>query len=109
MESPQAGYQQISTGHLDLLCAFEGLPVASPQAMDFLCTWPNNNKPGGLLATLRERGLADSLKASALYEFAEQALLHIEFKLDNDQTLNDNHTLLNAWLGFLADHADWGT
>ncbi|MBC3347828.1 pyrroloquinoline quinone biosynthesis protein PqqF [Pseudomonas sp. SWRI196] len=107
MASHQASYQQVSAGRLDLLCAFEGLPVASPQAMDFLCTWLNNSKPGGLLATLRQRGLADSLKASTLYEFAEQALLHIEFKLDNDQTPNDIRPLLHDWLGFFAVQDDW--
>ncbi|MBT2297076.1 pyrroloquinoline quinone biosynthesis protein PqqF [Pseudomonas fluorescens] len=107
MASPQAGYQQISTGRLDQLCAFEGLPVASPQAMDFLCTWLNNSKPGSLLATLRQRGLADSLEASTLYEFAGQALLHIAFKLGNDQTLNDIQPLLHDWLGFFAAQDDW--
>lgn len=107
MASHQSGYQQVSPGRLDLLYAFEGLPVASPQTMDFLCTWLNNSKPGGLLATLRQRGLADSLKASALYEFAEQALLHIEFKLDNDHALNDIQPLLHDWLGFFAAQDDW--
>ncbi len=77
MASSQTSYQQAREGCLDLLFAFEDLPAASPQALDFLCTWLNSSKPGGLLATLRQRGLADSLKATALYEFAGQALLHI--------------------------------
>ncbi|WP_210641515.1 pyrroloquinoline quinone biosynthesis protein PqqF [Pseudomonas sp. Tri1] len=107
MEASPAVYQQPREGCLDLLLAFEDLPVASPQAMDFLCTWLNSSKPGGLLATLRQRGLADSLKATPLYEFAGQALLHIEFKLDNDQASNQIQPLLHDWLGFFAAQDDW--
>ncbi|AHL36309.1 peptidase M16 [Pseudomonas brassicacearum] len=107
MESPLGGYQQLREGCLDLLFAFEDLPAASPQALDFLCTWLSSSKPGGLLATLRQRGLADSLKATPLYAFAGQALLHIEFKLDNDQASNEIQPLLHDWLGFFAAQDDW--
>lgn len=109
MEVSQAGYQQAREGYLDLLWAFEELPVASPQALDFLCTWLNSSKPGGLLATLRQRGLADSLKATSLYEFAGQALLHVEFKLDNDRASNQIQPLLHDWLGFFAAQDDWAS
>lgn len=107
MESSQTSYQQAREGCLDLLFAFEDLPAASPQALDFLCTWLNSSKPGGLLATLRQRGLADSLKASALYEFAGQALLHIECKHSNAPTAAKIQPLLHDWLGFFAAQDDW--
>lgn len=107
VESAQAGYQQTREGCLDLLFTFEDLPAASPQALDFLCTWLNASKPGGLLATLRQRGLADSLKATPLYEFAGQALLHIELKFDNDRAPNEIQPLLHDWLGFFAAQEDW--
>ena len=107
MASSQTSYQQVREGCLDLLFAFEALPAASPQALDFLCTWLNASKPGGLLATLRQRGLADSLKATALYEFAGQALLHIEFKHGNAQAAAQIQPLLHDWLGFFAAQDDW--
>ncbi|ROM69233.1 coenzyme PQQ biosynthesis protein PqqF [Pseudomonas brassicacearum] len=107
MESSLGGYPQLREGCLDLLFAFEDLPAATPQAMDFLCNGLNASKPGGLLATLRQRGLADSLKATPLYAFAGQALLHIEFKLDNDQASNEIQPLLHDWLGFFAAQDDW--
>ncbi|WLH00762.1 pyrroloquinoline quinone biosynthesis protein PqqF [Pseudomonas beijingensis] len=107
MASSQTSYQQVREGCLDLLFAFEALPAASPQALDFLCTWLNSSKPGGLLATLRQRGLADSLKATALYEFADQALLHIECKHGNAQAAVQIEPLLHDWLGFFAAQDDW--
>lgn len=107
LASAQTRYQQAREGCLDLLFAFEALPAASPQALDFLCTWLNSSKPGGLLATLRQRGLADSLKATALYEFAGQGLLHIEFKHGNAQAAAQIQALLHDWLGFFAAQDDW--
>ncbi|MCE0462290.1 pyrroloquinoline quinone biosynthesis protein PqqF [Pseudomonas uvaldensis] len=107
MASPAASYQQVGKARLDLLFTFEQLPVASPQAMDFLCTWMNSSKAGGLLATLRQLGLVDNLKATPLYAFAGQALLHIEFKLENDQAMDRIRPLLHDWLGFFAAQDDW--
>ncbi|SDB41481.1 coenzyme PQQ biosynthesis probable peptidase PqqF [Pseudomonas sp. NFACC23-1] len=107
MASSPTSYQQAREGCLDLLFAFEDLPAASPQALDFLCMWLNSSKPGGLLATLRQRGLADSLKATALYEFAGQALLHIEFKHANAPASAQIQPLLHDWLGFFAAQVDW--
>lgn len=107
MASSQTSYQQARAGGLDLLFAFEDLPAASPQALDFLCTWLNSSKPGGLLATLRQRGLTDSLKATPLYEFAGQALLHIELKPANAPAAEQILPLLRDWLGFIAAQADW--
>jgi len=107
MASPPASYQQTREGGLDLLFTFEQLPVASPQALDFLCTSLNSSKPGGLLATLRERGLAGSLKATPLYEFAGQALLHLGLKLDNPTGAKEIQRLIQDWLGFFAAQDDW--
>jgi len=107
MAASQASYQQVGEEHFDLLHALENLPEASPQALDFLCTWLNASKPGGLLATLRQRGLADSLQATVLYEFAGQALLHIEFKRDNARAPDEIQALLHDWLGFFAAQDDW--
>ncbi|BBP61937.1 coenzyme PQQ synthesis protein F [Pseudomonas sp. St316] len=107
MASLQSSYQQAREGYLDLLFAFEDLHAASPQALEFLCTWLNSSKPGGLLATLRRRGLADSLNATALYEFAGQALLHIELKHANAQTAAQIQPLLRDWLGFFVAQDDW--
>jgi coenzyme PQQ biosynthesis probable peptidase PqqF len=109
MESSETSYQQVNDRCFDLLFAFEDLPSASPQALDFLCTWLNTGKPGGLLATLRQRGLADSLKATPLYEFAGQALLHIELKLDEPQRRNEIQPLLHDWLGFFTAQDDWAS
>ncbi|WP_339477209.1 pyrroloquinoline quinone biosynthesis protein PqqF [Pseudomonas sp. RL_5y_Pfl2_73] len=107
MATSQTSYQQGHEGCLDLLFAFEDLPAASPQALDFLCTWLNSSKPGGLLATLRQRGLADSLKATVLYEFTGQALLHIELKHADAQAAAQIQPLLHDWLGFFAAQDDW--
>ncbi len=107
MATSQTSYQQAREGCLDLLFAFEDLPAASPQALDFLCTWLNSSKPAGLLATLRQRGLADSLKATPLYEFAGQALLHIELKHANAPAAEQILPLLRDWLGFFAAQDDW--
>jgi len=109
MTSTETGYQLARQGSLDALFAFENLPAASPQTFDFLCHWLNTHKPGGLLATLRQRGLADSLKAMSLYEFSGQALLHIELKLDSDRAPTDSQPLLRDWLGFFAAQDDWAS
>ncbi|MCJ8206002.1 pyrroloquinoline quinone biosynthesis protein PqqF [Pseudomonas sp. RGM2987] len=107
MASTQSRYQQVRDGGLDLLFTFEQLPAASAQALDFLCAWLNSSKPGGLLATLRERGLASSLTATPLYEFDGQALLHLGLKLDNSQGAKEIQRLLQDWLGFFAAQDDW--
>jgi len=107
MAAFQTSYQQAHDGGLDLLFTFEQLPAASPQALDFLCTSLNSSKPGGLLATLRERGLAGSLKATPLYEFAGQALLHLGLKLDNPTGSKEIQRLIQDWLGFFVAQDDW--
>jgi coenzyme PQQ biosynthesis probable peptidase PqqF len=105
VNSSEKTYQQAGERRLDLLFAFEALPESSPEALAFLCHWLNAVKPGGLVATLRERGLADSLKAAPLYQFAGQALLHVQFITSQSKSLI-GQTLLD-WLGFFASHQDW--
>lgn len=99
-------YQQVSERHLDWLFALETLPDASVEALQFLCHWLNTGKPGGLLADLRERGLAEQLKAEVLYQFAGQALLHVEFTLPEHSTPDGIGERLMDWLGFFA-RQDW--
>ncbi|MCP1443044.1 coenzyme PQQ biosynthesis probable peptidase PqqF [Pseudomonas sp. GGS8] len=109
MDSSDNSYQQAGEHRLDLLFAFEALPDSSPEALAFLCHWLNTAKPGGLLAQLREHGLADNLKAAPLYRYAGQALLHIEFTRPAHTTQPDNmiRERLLDWLGFFASHQDW--
>ncbi|MHC8385091.1 pyrroloquinoline quinone biosynthesis protein PqqF [Pseudomonas sp. LB3P14] len=107
METSDTGYQQTGVRRLDLLFAFEALPDSSPEALAFLCHWLNATKPGGLLAQLRERGLADSLRAAPLYQFAGQALLHIEFTVPAKSTPTGIRERLLDWLGFFASQQPW--
>lgn len=105
MDSSDKSYQQARERRLDLLFAFEALPDSSREALAFLCHWLNASKPGGLLAELREHGLADNLKAAPLYQFAGQALLHIEFNTDKPGSAISER--LVDWLGFFASHQSW--
>jgi coenzyme PQQ biosynthesis probable peptidase PqqF len=106
MDAPDKSYQQADERRLDLLFALEALPNFSADALAFLCHWLNQAKPGGLLADLRERGQADHLKAQPLYQFAGQALLHIEFTLPAADSASGIRERLMDWLGFFAGQ-DW--
>lgn len=106
MTGPHKHYQQAAEHRLDLLFALEALPDSSPEALDFLCHWLNSTKPGGLLAELRNQGRAENLKARPLYQFAGQALLHIEFTLAANAPATGIGEQLQDWLGFFA-HQDW--
>ncbi|VVO17217.1 hypothetical protein PS712_03938 [Pseudomonas fluorescens] len=106
MATPIVSYQQAGERRLDLLFALEALPDCSAEALGFLCHWLNTDKPGGLLADLRERGLAEKLKADPLYQFAGQALLHIEFTLPTDASASEIPERLTDWLSFFAQQ-DW--
>jgi coenzyme PQQ biosynthesis probable peptidase PqqF len=97
-------YQQVGA-HTNLLFAFDALPESPAEAMAFLCHWLNSAKPGGLLAHLRQQKLADGLKAAPLYQFAGQAMLHLQFNADGEQ-LNAIHEQLLDWLSFFA-RQDW--
>lgn len=70
-------------GQLHLMFACEGLPQGHEQAAAFLCTWMNNAQSGGLVATLRDQRLVESLKAQVLYEFDGQVLLSVEAVLND--------------------------
>lgn len=107
MDSSDKSYHQAGARRLDQLFALEALPGSSPEALAFLCHWLNAAKPGGLLAQLRERGLADSLKAAPLYQFAGQALLHIEFTVPAKATHTGIREQLLDWLGFFASQQPW--
>ena len=109
MDSSDKSYQQAGERRLDLLFAFEALPDSSPEALAFLCHWLNAAKPDGLLAQLRDCGLADNLKAAPLYCYAGQALLHIEFTRPANATQPGSviREQLLDWLGFFASRQDW--
>lgn len=105
MTASNSRYQHVGERRLDLLFTFEALPQASAQALAFLCHWLNTAKPGGLLAQLRADGLADHLQAAPLYQFAGQALLHVEFATTQPPPVI--HEKLLDWLGFFASRQDW--
>ena len=105
MESSVASYQQAGERRLDLLFTFEALPNASTEALAFLCHWLNAAKPGGLLTVLRECGLAEHLNAKPLYQFAGQAVLHVEFTTTASASVLSEKLL--DWLGFFAAQQDW--
>ena len=107
MESSDASYQQVSERRLDLLFTFESLPASSTEALVFLCHCLNASKPGGLLADLRTRGLAEHLHAESLYQFAGQAVLHVEFTTSAPASVLREKLL--DWLGFFAAQQDWAT
>lgn len=64
-----------------LMFACEGLPRGHEQAAAFLCSWMNNAQPGGLVASLRDQGLIESLTAEVVYAFDGQLLLDIDIAL----------------------------
>ncbi|MBC8999729.1 pyrroloquinoline quinone biosynthesis protein PqqF [Pseudomonas sp. N40(2020)] len=98
-------YQQVGEQYCNLLFAFDALPDASAEAMAFLCHWLNSAKPGGLLAYLQARNLADSLKAAPLYHFSRQALLHLQFSAPAG-SLSAIGEQVCDWLSFFA-RQDW--
>jgi coenzyme PQQ biosynthesis probable peptidase PqqF len=105
MSSCETRYQQAGERRLDCLFTLEALPESCAEALRFLCHWLNSGKPGGLLADLRERGLAEQLKAEVLYHFAGQAVLHVEFT-QTDSPATGIGERLKDWLGFFA-RQDW--
>ncbi|MCU1761754.1 pyrroloquinoline quinone biosynthesis protein PqqF [Pseudomonas sp. 14P_8.1_Bac3] len=104
MQSSETMYQQVSEGRLDLLFTFESLPPSSAEALAFLCHWLNAAKPGGLLAELRSHGVAEQLNAKPLYQFAGQAVLHVQFSTTAPASMIREKLL--DWLGFLASQQD---
>jgi coenzyme PQQ biosynthesis probable peptidase PqqF len=106
MATSDRSYQQADERRLDLLFALESLPDSCAEALEFLCHWLNAEKPGGLLADLRTRGMAEKLKAEPLYQFAGQALLHLEFTSSVDASSAEIPERLIDWLSFFAQQ-DW--
>ncbi|MGE7959176.1 pyrroloquinoline quinone biosynthesis protein PqqF [Pseudomonas sp. NPDC089530] len=106
---PQQHYQQIDGRRLNLLFACEQLPTGTREAMDFFCTWLASGKPGGLLATLKEQGLIEGLQASPLYQFAGQALLHLQFTLTEQGAKQPEQVSEGFfdWLAFFSSQDDW--
>ncbi|RMN53980.1 Coenzyme PQQ synthesis protein F [Pseudomonas syringae pv. apii] len=92
-----------SLEHIDeqknLLFACEHLPAKADEAVTFLCHWLNAAQPGGLIATLIERGLIESLNATPLYQFDGQLLLDIELNA-NRASASTIKSLLLSWLQF---------
>ncbi|PTT31519.1 pyrroloquinoline quinone biosynthesis protein PqqF [Pseudomonas sp. HMWF021] len=99
-------YQQVGERSSNLLMAFEALPESYAEALAFLCHCLNSAKPGGLLACLQQQNLADSLKAVPLYQFAGQALLHLQFTAPAESLSAIRERLLD-WLSFFAAQQDW--
>ncbi|EUB87381.1 pyrroloquinoline quinone biosynthesis protein PqqF [Pseudomonas sp. GM30] len=99
-------YQQVGERSSHLLFTFEALPESSVEALAFLCHWLNSTKPGGLLSHLQQQRLADGLKAVPLYQFAGQALLHLQFTAPAESFSAIREQFLD-WLSFFAAQQDW--
>ncbi|WP_411382107.1 pyrroloquinoline quinone biosynthesis protein PqqF [Pseudomonas sp. MPB26] len=103
MQGHARSYQHIAHNHLHHVIACD----VPREALDFLCTWLNASAPGGLLAELKVRHLANALRASVLYHFAGQAVVDIDFTLSTqNETATQIEALLHDWLSFFA-HSDW--
>jgi coenzyme PQQ biosynthesis probable peptidase PqqF len=98
-------YQQVAERRGNLMFAFDALPESSGEALAFLCHWLNSAQPGGLLAHLQQQNLADGLKAAPVYQFASQALLHLEFTAASE-SLNAIAERVLDWMSFFAQQ-DW--
>lgn len=81
-------------------------PTPAPKRWRSLRHCLNNAKPGGLLAHLQQQKLADSLKATPLYHFAGQALLHLQLTAPAE-CLNVIREHVLDWLSFFAAQQDW--
>jgi coenzyme PQQ biosynthesis probable peptidase PqqF len=90
--------------HLTFAC--EELPDGNELAAEFFCAWVNNAQAGGLIAELRDRGLASSLKAEVLYQFGGQAVLDIDIGLNTDGATEKQLItgLFFDWLSFFKSH-----
>lgn len=103
MQGHARSYQHIEHNHLHYVITCD----VPREALDFLCTWLNASAPGGLLAELKARQLANALQASVLYHFAGQAVIDIDVTLSaQDETATQIEALLHDWLSFFA-HSDW--
>ena len=105
----QQHYQHIDGPRLSLVFALEHLPPESDKALEFLCYWINAEKTGGLFAQLRQQQLIATLKATPLYHFKDQALLHLEFTANNDIAPHATYIsdTFHDWLRFFRAQQDW--
>ena len=108
MTDAEHAYLHLDGQWLSVMVACEQLPPGAPEALDFLCHWINADKPGGLIAHLRQQHRVDTLKAVPLYQFKAQALLQIEFSATADiaQHATQIHEALADWLAFF-NAQDW--
>lgn len=102
-------YQHVDGRRLNLMLAMERLPVASDQALAFLCHWINADKPGGLAAQLRQLHLIDTLNASVVYPFDGQALLNIALTTPADSAPQTQQIIdaFDGWLAFFSAKQPW--
>lgn len=94
---------RLSGQQLDLLHVIEQQPPGLDQAIDYLNTWLTDARPGGLVATLRQRGWLHSIDSAPLYSFAGQALLHTRLRLNDAAVAAPVQELLQDWLRFFRD------
>ena len=99
----------LDPSRLNLVFACHEVPGDSATAIDFLATWLTSQQPGGLLAELQRRGLAEGLSLTPLYCFEDQAVLNIECKLTaaGEPMRPLVSELCLAWLEFFQSHDDW--
>ena len=109
MVNARTHYQQADPQHLNLVFTFEQLPLAYSAALKFLCHWLNADKPGSLLAQLRQQQLISRLEASVLYAFNGQALLQVEVCAPTGGALDALHIreTFDSWLAFFSAQHDW--
>lgn len=93
-------------GRLDLLFAHEHLPQGAEPALELLLACLSDNRPGGWLAYLRQRGWLRSFKAEPLYAHAGQLLWTVQLQVSEDASPTEILASLHGWLGFLrqTDH-----
>ena len=96
-------YQHRAGNHLHHVMACN----APREALEFLCTWLNASAPGGLLAQLHAQQLATALHATVVYHYAGQAVLDIDFTVDEQpESASQIEALLYDWLSFFA-RSEW--
>ncbi|WP_407290636.1 pyrroloquinoline quinone biosynthesis protein PqqF [Stutzerimonas zhaodongensis] len=94
-----------------LLMAFvlDGLPDATPAALDYLSVWLASEAPGGLIQRLREAELCQSVRLRIPYWYAGQGVAVIEL-LPTERGLGARATLVGAvldWLRFFSERTHW--
>ncbi len=99
--SPQAVSLSQAADELDLLFVLENLPAGAQRALELLCAALCDNREGGWLAELRQRGWLREHSTKVLYAFAGQLLWQVQVKLDSSASHTAVRDLLHGWLGFM--------